>query len=94
MPLPTCFMKLSSDYGFLIYTVQIILGIEEEREGDWSWQLNLTSNSRYIREIELVKHADFYKFHSFVSSGIYSTVSEEERRGFSKRLATTCPSCS
>ncbi|GKV15113.1 hypothetical protein SLEP1_g25913 [Rubroshorea leprosula] len=50
-----------------VLSVQIILGIEEEREGDWPWQLNLTNNSRYIREIELVKRADFYKFHSFVS---------------------------
>ncbi|GKV31680.1 hypothetical protein SLEP1_g40352 [Rubroshorea leprosula] len=80
MPLLTCFMKVSNDYGFLIYTVQIILGIEEGKEGHWPWQLSLTSNRRYIREIELVKHADFYKFHSSVSFGIYNTGSEAGKK--------------
>ncbi|GKV48620.1 hypothetical protein SLEP1_g55418 [Rubroshorea leprosula] len=43
--------------------VQLILGIAEERYGDWPWKLNLTSSRRYIKEIELT-HVDFYNFHS------------------------------
>ncbi|GKV44714.1 hypothetical protein SLEP1_g51873 [Rubroshorea leprosula] len=78
-------LKLSSDYGFLIYIVQIILGIEEEREEDWSWQLNLANGMRYIKEIELATHVDFYNLHSSVSFGTYNMGSEAERKSFSKR---------
>ncbi|GKV50804.1 hypothetical protein SLEP1_g57497 [Rubroshorea leprosula] len=35
---------------------------------------------RYIREIELVKHADFYKFHSSVSFRIYNTGNEAGKK--------------
>ncbi|GKU91043.1 hypothetical protein SLEP1_g4969 [Rubroshorea leprosula] len=48
MSVCNCILKFSSDYGFLICIVQIIRGIEEEREEDWLWQLNLTNGRRYI----------------------------------------------